>query len=137
MYITELHIRKRRYPHENLHKKLLKKAVSILIALGMLLVLIPIWAGSAYAAWDGAVSATVDLSLGGGSGTQGDPYIIATEADLARLSVNVNDGHDYAGQYIKLTGDPDLNGEEWTPVGDNTGATSPDKPDGAAFRWSF
>ena len=48
----------------------------------------------------------------GGSGTEDDPYQIATADQLLALSATVNDGsaNGYPGQFFVLTDDIDLNG---------------------------
>jgi len=62
--------------------------------------------------------------LGGGSGTQADPYQIATPAQLADLATfaNAGNGYDTYGVYYKLMNDIDLSsyasGEGWKPIGD-------------------
>ena len=55
-----------------------------------------------------------------GSGTEGDPYLIETAAQLAFLSYMVNKDFDTQGLYFRLTTDIDLNGSEdqpWIPIG--------------------
>ena len=55
-----------------------------------------------------------------GAGTQDDPYIIATKADLKLLASKVNAGNPYSAIYFKMTGDIDLAGtssDQWTPIG--------------------
>ena len=54
-----------------------------------------------------------------GSGTEDDPYQIATVDQLLALSETVNDGsaQGYPGQYFALTNDIDLAGVEWQPIG--------------------
>lgn len=51
-----------------------------------------------------------------GSGSKGDPYIIAESLQLERFAQKVNEGNDYKGKYIELSSDLELNGE-WTPAG--------------------
>lgn len=55
----------------------------------------------------------------GGSGTESDPYQIATIEQLLAFGSSVNDGScgGYAGEYIQLTADIDLSGVEWVPIG--------------------
>ena len=55
-----------------------------------------------------------------GSGTENDPYLIETAANLAFLSYMVNKAFDTQGLYFRLTTDIDLNGSEdqpWKPIG--------------------
>ena len=66
--------------------------------------------------WDG----TVASGFAGGSGTEGDPYIIETGAQLAYLASRVNSGYTYSGNYFRLDKDIDLTGIDWTPIGYST-----------------
>ena len=77
--------------------------------------------------WDG----TVSISFSGGSGTEADPYQIATGADLAYLAQLVNEGNaEYNAAHYVLTADIALNDtteyekfektapiNAWTPIG--------------------
>ena len=79
------------------------------------------------AVWDGSIAS----SYAGGSGTQDDPYLISTPAQLAYLSYKVQNGTTYSGKYFALTADIWLNStdgwtswdyfnqpaNEWTPIG--------------------
>ena len=76
--------------------------------------------------------------LSGGSGTQDDPWLISTAADLKALADFVNDDThpanaydadgcglgNFHGYYFKQTADIDLQGAAWDPIGysDNAGA---------------
>lgn len=55
----------------------------------------------------------------GGTGTESDPYQIGTVEQLLAFGESVNDGScgGYAGAYIQLAADIDLDGVEWTPIG--------------------
>lgn len=70
--------------------------------------------------WDGVIpAADASYAFGGGDGSSAEnAYIIASAADLAQLTANVNAGTTYAGKYFKQTVDIDLNNHEWTPIGD-------------------
>ncbi len=65
-----------------------------------------------------AVSAE-DSPYAGGTGTEADPYRIATAEQLAALSAAVNDGsaNGYPGVWFVLTDDIDLAGVKWQPIG--------------------
>ena len=63
--------------------------------------------------WTGAVS----VGFGGGTGTEQDPYLIRTGAQMAYLAQEVNRGITFSGVHIKLTANIDMNGLEWTPIG--------------------
>lgn len=65
-------------------------------------------------------SASADAGIfAGGSGTEEDPYQIATADQLVAFAASVNDGSakGYGGQFIVLTEDLDLTGIDWTPIG--------------------
>ena len=53
----------------------------------------------------------------GGSGTESDPYQIATAGQLAKLSKAVSAGTSYQGNYFILTADIDLSAHRWSPIG--------------------
>ena len=64
--------------------------------------------------------ASADASIfAGGSGTEDDPYQIATADQILALSATVNDGsaNGYPGQFFVLTSDIDLDGIAWQPIG--------------------
>lgn len=63
--------------------------------------------------WDGTVAG----GFGGGNGTDYDPYLINSAAQLAYLAASVNAGNSYEGMYFRLTTDIDLNDIEWIPIG--------------------
>ena len=55
-----------------------------------------------------------------GSGTEDDPYLISTPAELAGLAYNVNfGGQTYAGKYFKQTADIDVSKYWWDAIGTN------------------
>jgi uncharacterized repeat protein (TIGR02543 family) len=66
--------------------------------------------------WDDGTSIADGFAGGGGSSVT-DPYIISAVAELAYLAQQVNAGTDYAGKYFTLTGNLDLNRQEWTAIG--------------------
>lgn len=86
----------------------MKKVISLLITLAMLIACLPV-----------TVMAETTDSFAGGTGTQSDPYKIATAAQLKymRDTVNSGDGKNDAGKYFVLTADIDLGAQEWTPIG--------------------
>ena len=65
--------------------------------------------------WDGSVAE----GFAGGTGSESDPYLISSGAELAYLAKTVNDGSaaGYAGKYFRLTANIDLGGIEWDPIG--------------------
>ena len=68
-------------------------------------------------------------SFSGGTGTQGDPWLIASQADLTALAEFLNSGNaetfdtenanvgNCHGYYFKQTADIDLTGVSWEPIG--------------------
>lgn len=56
-------------------------------------------------------------SFDGGTGTKDDPYRIKTEAQLAKLSVDVANETSYTGKWFQLTSDLDLSTHRWNPIG--------------------
>ena len=52
-----------------------------------------------------------------GSGTESDPYLIATDLQLAKLARDVTNGTTYNGQFFKLSEDIQLNAGYWIPIG--------------------
>ncbi len=64
-----------------------------------------------------AVPAIPPVRVMRGAGTAGDPYQIATGAQLAKLAADVNGGEIYQGKYFVLTDDLNLATHNWTPIG--------------------
>ena len=62
-----------------------------------------------------ALPASAASGYAGGSGTQSDPYRIATAQQLAAFRDQVNAGS--TGLCAKLTGNIDLQGQAWEPIG--------------------
>ena len=92
-------------------KKTIKNAMSSLTAKLAALLLTFTCAGTAW----GALS---------GTGTSADdPFLIGTLADLQEFRDAVNAGNAYAGKYVKLTADIDLDNAKWTPIANNGDST--------------
>ena len=71
------------------------------------------WADNAASAFDG------------GSGTEEDPYQIATAEQLAYLAVKANEGTLHTlGDYYILTNNIDLSAHQWVPIGRGTSQES-------------
>lgn len=99
------------------------KFLSLLLALVLCFTALPI---SAF-----AVTPPPNEFLSGGSGTQDDPWLISTAADLKALADILNSGNastydahgddcgagNFHGYYFKQTADIDLQGVEWDPIG--------------------
>lgn len=65
--------------------------------------------------WDGETA----YNFESGKGTSEDPYVIATAEQFAFFA-NTTKNINFAGQYIRLDSNIDLNGLEWTPIGDGS-----------------
>ena len=81
------------------------KALSLLLALAMLLSLVP------------GMGLTVHAAEWNGEGTEASPYLISGLDDLKSLRDSVNGGTDYSGKYFKLTADIDCGTDNWVPIG--------------------
>ena len=72
-----------------------------------------------------------------GAGTQRNPYVLRTAAQLSAFAASVNNGSAYDGQYVRLGADIDLKDVVWTSIGfyGEDGGTRPFKGffDGAGF----
>ena len=64
--------------------------------------------------WDGEAVAE---GFASGTGTEEDPYIIDTAAQLVYFRNQVDAGVTFEGQYVKLTKDIDLDGKLFDPIG--------------------
>ena len=62
--------------------------------------------------WDDVAKTTFQ-----GSGTEEDPFQISSAEQLAGLSVLVNAGNTFQGQYFKVTQPLDMGGRNFTPIG--------------------
>ena len=66
------------------------------------------------------VSTRAESAFSGGSGSQEDPYLISTAADVKQLSDDVMKLVMYEGKYFKMTNDIDMSGEaNFLPIGNN------------------
>ena len=95
-----------------------KRILGIALAICMMIFCVPM-----------GVFAAEAPSFSGGTGTQGDPWLIASQADLIALAEFLNSGNaeqfdaDAAGvgnchgYYFKQTADIDLTGVTWEPIG--------------------
>lgn len=92
-----------------------KRILSVLLTAVLILCLLPATALAADT-WDGT---SVAADFAGGSGTSGNPYEIATGAQLAYLAQQVNSGASYSGIYFILTDDINLSSHAWTPIGND------------------
>ena len=72
---------------------------------------------SSAAAWDGSAVSDPFTT----TGTEADPHVIKTAADLAYVAKAVNEGvTKFENEYIVLANDIDLGNNEWAPIGNST-----------------
>ena len=95
-----------------------KNLLSLLLTLCLAMTFVPMAAFAAEAP-----------SFGGGAGTQQDPWLITSQADLIALAEFLNSGNaetfdtenvgvgNCHGYYFKQTADIDLTGVTWEPIG--------------------
>ena len=86
----------------------------LLVCLGFLIPAVG-WgqAGTPEGVWTDYAATDFD----GGTGTEEDPYQIATAEQLAKLSKDVSEGTSYQGYYFILTENIDLSTYRWVPIG--------------------
>lgn len=100
-----------------------KRLLSIICVLTLCLGLLPttVFAASPEGVWtDHAAS-----NFAGGTGTENDPYQIATAEQLAYLAVKANEGTLHSlGDYYILINNIDLSDHRWVPIGRGTSIES-------------
>lgn len=88
---------------------------------------------------------TFDISFNG-SGMEAEPYLIEELEDLEYLRDKVNDYNDFAGKYIKIKDDTDIDmsskysettGVSWTPIGTGESKSSYSSTTYKAFNGTF
>ncbi len=94
-----------------------KRLLAVILSVCILITTTVVTTVSTVAAdtWDGSIA----TSFAGGSGTEDDPYQIATGAQIAYLATLINGSSNstYCSCYYILTADIDLNNISWTPIG--------------------
>lgn len=71
------------------------------------------------APWNGS---DIAEKFGQGTGTEDDPYLISSGAELAYLASTTNEKTDYTDVYFEQTANIDLNEKPWTPIGGASGS---------------
>lgn len=71
--------------------------------------------------------AAAPQAFASGAGTQGNPFVIRTAAQLSAFAASVSGGESYAGIFIRLGSNIDLRNVAWAPIGvhDRDGVTNP------------
>lgn len=103
-----------------------RKITTLLLAFAMVIMMLPMTAVAVFAEEQtkptGQWKDYAAESYAGGTGTEDDPYLIATEEQLAKLSVEVAgkpgaSANNYLDNFFKLTNDLDLSAHRWNPIG--------------------
>lgn len=104
------------------------KFLSTLLAVCMILCMSQATALAAEDVPDGVWTDYAAAEFAGGTGTEDNPYQIATAEQLAKLSKDVSEGNKYQGSFFELTENIDLSSHRWIPIGINkwesSGATT-------------
>ena len=70
-----------------------------------------------YSEWSEIITFTTESDWFAGSGTEDDPYLIATTDDMDALAALVNGGNNCSGTYFLMTDDLDYSGKDYSPIG--------------------
>ncbi|MBR0599928.1 GLUG motif-containing protein, partial [Sinanaerobacter chloroacetimidivorans] len=97
-------------------KKFIKKIISVLLALTVILGSLPMGMTEVHA-FAGTWADFAGSGFAGGDGSQANPYQIATAEQLAYLAKQVNNGTTYSSKYFKLTTNIDVSAHVWEPIG--------------------
>ena len=90
---------------------------AVLLAVCMVFCMVPAAAFAAGNVPDTVWTDYAAADFAGGTGTEADPYQIATAEQLAKLSKDVSGGNRYQGKFFELTGNIDLSSHRWIPIG--------------------
>lgn len=93
------------------------KFLSVLLVLCMVSCMVPAAVFAADNVPDSVWTDYAAAEFAGGTGTEQDPYQIATAEQLAKLSKDVSGGSNYQGKFFKLTESIDLSRHRWVPIG--------------------
>ena len=88
------------------------RLVFLVLALALVFSAVCVGGVSGADVWDGSVDTEWD-----GSGTESNPYLIQSAAELAGLAQKVNNSESFEGMFFELTTDIDLAHIEWTSIG--------------------
>ena len=93
------------------------KFLSVLLVLCMVSCMVPAAVFAADNVPDSVWTDYAAAEFAGGTGTEQDPYQIATAEQLAKLSKDVSEGTNYQGTYFVLTENINLSSHRWVPIG--------------------
>lgn len=94
------------------------KFLSVLLAICMAFCMVPTAVFAAENVPDSVWTDYIATDFAGGTGTETDPYQIATAEQLAKISKDVSEGNNsYQGIFFKLTENIDLSSHRWIPIG--------------------
>lgn len=91
----------------------MKMRLALLALAALAWIAVPVSARAETDVWNG----TIASGFAGGTGTEGDSWLIENAEQLAYLAQQVNNGTDYERKHFRLVSDLDLSGNEWTPIG--------------------
>lgn len=94
-----------------------RKFWAVLLTVCMVFCMVPTAAFAAGNVPDTVWTDYAAADFAGGTGTEADPYQIATAEQLAKLSKEVSEGNEYQGMFFKLTENIDLSSHRWIPIG--------------------
>lgn len=86
----------------------------------------------------GIFSLSAQSLFSGGDGTESNPYLISTEADLRELARQVNEASNtFEGKFLKQTADITFTPVDIVPIGGPVTGDATDIPDEEAFRGTY
>ncbi|MCI8554977.1 MAG: InlB B-repeat-containing protein [Clostridia bacterium] len=90
-----------------------------------------------YAVWEETWNNSASLSLSAvqeaNKGSKSNPYLVSSATDLAYISKAVDNGTSFSGVYFRQTGDIDLGGKLWKPIGESRSKAFKGNYDGNGF----
>ena len=89
---------------------------SVLLIVCMVFCMVPTAAFAADNIPDSAWTDYAATDFAGGTGTEEDPYQIATAEQLAKLSKDVSEGNNYQGKFFVLTENINLSSHRLIPI---------------------
>ena len=99
--------------------KVKRKFLNVLLIVCMVFCIAPVTVFAEDNATKGVWTDYAEASFDGGTGTEEDPYLIATAEQLAKISkdVSISNQNTWQGKFFKLTDNIDLRSHRWVPIG--------------------